>query len=152
MSSMIDVFEVRQRIAADHALLRSLIHALIAVSRITARDERHRVVIQGMLGQLFSEVERHFDFERERIVPLLREVDAWGPARAEQLEKDHEERRTVLVALVEDADDGARSLDELADEILWFVERFEQEMSAEERLLLEAEALGAEPVVDQVDG
>lgn len=152
MSSMIETLEVRQRIATDHAMLRSLIRALIAVSRAAERDEQQRPVIRDVLGQLCCEVERHFRFEEEFIVPLIREVDAWGPARAEQLCKEHEEQRAVLVALAEDAEEGVRNVEDLAEEIVWFFQRFEREMAEEEQRLLDAETLGAEPIVDQIDG
>lgn len=152
MSSMIDTLEVRQRIASDHALLRSLSRALIAVSRTCAADESQRQVIRDVLAQLCCEVDRHFQFEEEAILPLMREMDAWGPARVEQLCAEHEQQKAVLLALAEDAEDGARNIEELADEVVWFFERFEQEMAAEERRLLEAEVIGAEPIVDQIDG
>ena len=152
MSSMIDTSEVRQRVAADHALLRSLSRALIALSRACEHDESQRKVIRDVLEQLCCELERHFQYEEEVIHPLMREVDAWGPARVEQRCKEHEQQRAVLVALAEDAEDGARNIDDLTEEMVWFFQRFEQEMEEEEHRLLDAEALGAEPVVDQIDG
>ena len=152
MSSMIDTLEVRQRIASDHALLRSLSRALIAMSRACDRDENQRQVIRDVLSQLCCEVERHFRFEEEVILPLMREMDAWGPARVEQLCAVHEQQRAVLIALAEDAEDGERNIDDLAEEMVWFFERFEQEMAAEEQRLLDAEVIGAEPIIDQIDG
>jgi len=152
MTSMIATLEVRQRIAADHALLRSLIRALIAVTRAAERDEKQRPVLRDVLGQLCGEVERHFRYEEEFIVPLIREMDAWGQARAERFCKEHEEQRAVLSALTEDAEDGVRNVDDLADEIVWFFKRFEQDMAEEEQRLLSAEVIGAEPTIDQIDG
>src|SRR5689334_8904249 len=101
MTSMISALEVRQRIAADHALLRSLIRALIAVSQAAERDESQRAIIRDVLGQLCCELERHFDYEEEVIVPLMRDVDAWGPARVEQLCKEHDHQREVLDAIAD---------------------------------------------------
>lgn len=152
MSSMIAALEVRQRITSDHALLRSLIQALIAVSRAAQEDEGQRPAIQDVLGQLCGEVERHFQYEEEFIVPLMREMDAWGPARVERFCKEHEEQRAVLCALAEDAQEGARNVEDLADEIVWFFQRFEQDMAEEEERLLNAETIGAEPIIDQIDG
>jgi len=152
MSSMIDTLEVRQRIASDHALLRSLSRALVAMSQACQHDEKQRQVIRVILSQLCCEVERHFRFEEEVILPLMREMDAWGPARAEQLCAVHEQHRAVLVALAEDADSGDRNIDDLAEELVWFFERFEREMAAEEQCLLDAEVIGAEPIIDQIDG
>jgi len=139
LSSMIARVEIRKRISSDHAVLRSLCRALIAVARAAERDEKHRPVIRDVLGQLCTEVERHFQYEEEVIVPLMREVDAWGPVRVERLFQEH-------------AEDGVRNVEDLADEVVWFFQRFEQDMADEEERLLNAEALGAEPRVDQIDG
>ncbi len=152
MTSMITADDVRQRIAGDHSILRSLIRALIAVTRAAEHDEKQRPAIRDVLHQLSTEVERHFRYEEELIVPLLREVDAWGPARAERFCREHEEQRAVLCALASDAEDGVREVDDLADEIVWFFQRFEQDMAEEEQRLLSAEVIGAEPIVDQIDG
>lgn len=152
MSSMIASMDIRKRISTDHAVLRGLCRALVAVARAAERNEEHRPVIRDVLGQLCAEVERHFQYEEEVIVPLIREVDAWGPVRVERLFQVHAEQRSVLVALASDAEDGGRNADDLADEVVWFFQRFEQEMADEEERLLNAEALGAEPYVDQIDG
>lgn len=152
MSSMNDRIEVRQRIASDHAVLRSLIRALIAVTRTRERDQRQRSVIRDVLGQLRDEVDRHFEYEERVLVPLMRGMGPCGPARAEQFCRDHAEQRAVIVALIEDAQDGGRDVEDLACEIVWFFERFEQDMAEEEQRLLSAEAIGAEPIIDQIDG
>jgi hypothetical protein len=147
---MIEALDVRRRISEDLALLRSLTRALIAVAQ--AADERQRPIIRDVLCQLCSEVERYFAFEQEVVMPILRDVDAWGPVRVERLCREHDEQRSVLVALAENADDSAHRVQDLADELVWFFERFEQEIAEEEDELLSAEAIGAEPRVDQVDG
>ena len=152
MSSMIAADDVRARISTELALLRSLTQALLSVARSAEHDERQRQVLRDVLAHVCAEVERHFEYEEEIIAPLLREVDAWGAVRVEQLLKAHEEQRLVLVALVEDADDGMLDIEDLVDEIVWFFQRFEQEMVAEEERLLSAESVGAEPLVDQIDG
>lgn len=152
MSSLIAKTEMRRRISTDHALLRSLCRALISVARAAERDERQGPAIRDVLSQLCSEVERHFQYQEEVIVPLLRDVDAWGPVRVEHLFQHHAEQRSVLVALAEDARDGIRTVEDLADEVVSFFRRFEQEMAEEEARLLSAESIGAEPAVDQIDG
>jgi hemerythrin len=152
MSSMIATSEVRDRISTDHALLRSLTEAVISVARAAEHDERQRPAIRDVLCRVCVEVERHFQFEEEVIAPLLREVDAWGPVRVESLFQAHAEQRSVLIALVEEAQDGVRNVEDLAEEIVWFFRRFDREMAEEAARLLDAETLGAEPYVDQIDG
>ena len=152
MSSMIAKSEVRRRITTDLVLLRDLCRALIAVARSAERDERQRPAIRDVLGQVCTAVDQHFQYEEDVIAPLLLEVDAWGPVRVERLFQEHAEQRSILIALAEDAQDGVRSLEDLADEIVWFFRRFEQEITDGEMRLLAAEALGAEPMIDQIDG
>ncbi|HVJ90737.1 MAG TPA: hemerythrin domain-containing protein [Labilithrix sp.] len=149
-SPLISTLKVRERIADDLALIRGLTRGLLAFVQVA--DERQRAVIVDVLAQLSSEMERHYAYEREVIVPLLRDVDAWGPVRVEQLCKEHEEQQSVLLALTEDAHDGTRPVEDLAEEIVWFFQRFEQEILDEEDRLLGAEVIGAEPLVDQIDG
>jgi iron-sulfur cluster repair protein YtfE (RIC family) len=152
MSSMIEALEVRRRISTDLAVLRSLTRALVQVARAAEQDERQRPLICDVLAQLCSEVNRHFAYEEEFVVPLLRDTDAWGPVRVEQLCKEHDEQRSVLVTLAADAQGQARNVEELTDEIEWFFTRFERAMSDEEDGLLNAESVGAEPCIDQIDG
>jgi hemerythrin len=129
--------DVRARIASDHALLRGLMGELVAAARAAARDEKQRPVVRELIAQLRDEAERHFAYEDRALAPLLR------GARAEAMEKDHEAQRAMFVALAEDAEDGARVIEALVEEILWFVRRFEQDMETEEERLLTPEALGA---------
>ena len=54
------------------------------------------------------------------------------------MSKEHEEQRTTLRAIAEDAQDGVRTIDDLTEEIRWFFRRFEQDMNDEEERLLSA--------------
>ncbi len=137
-SSMVVAFEIRQRIARDHALLRSLTRALLGAARAAEQDEKQRYVIREILGQLLDETDRHFEYEERTAAPLLREAATWGPICAHRMAEEHEEQRTTLRALAEDAEDGVRSIAELTDEIRWFFRRFEQDMSDEEERLTSA--------------
>jgi iron-sulfur cluster repair protein YtfE (RIC family) len=152
MSSLIEQVEVRRRLATDLAVLRSLTRALLQVAHAAEQDERQRSLICDVLARLCSEANRHFAYEEEMIGPILRDVDAWGPVRVEQLYSEHEQQRRVLSSLANDAEAPSRNVGELAGEIEWFFDRFERLISDEEDGLLNAESLGAEPYVDQIDG
>lgn len=151
MGSLIEQSEVRRRLAGDLALLRSLSRALAFVMRAAEQDERHRPLLCDVLSRLRAEANRHFAYQEETVGPLLRDVDAWGDARVEQLCREHEEHRGALALLANDAETGARAVDDLVGEVEWFFDRFERLM-CEEDGLLEAESPGAEPSVDQIDG
>ena len=136
--SMVLALELRERIARDHALLRSLTRALLGAAKAAEADEKQRYVIREILAQLLDETERHFAYEERITAPLLRRAEVWGPICAQRMTKEHDEQRTTLRAIAEDAQDGVRTIDELTEEIRWFFRRFEQDMSDEEERLLSA--------------
>lgn len=145
--------EARVRILSDHDRLRVLMTRVSASAADALRDMSHRPKVRDALAALRGELEDHLDYEEDVLVPLLRGADAWGPARAENLLKDHSGQRALLVALTEDARDDVRSPEALAEEIAWFVQSFERDMCDEEATFLNAEALGEEIfVLDQIAG
>lgn len=154
MASPIEVAEhVRQRVLAEHALLRGLLEALAVATRLAASDEKQRPNVRGLLAHVRSEVERHLAYEDEALVPILRDADAWGAVRVELMTKEHEQQRILVCALVEDAEDGVRRIDELCEEISWFVQSFLEDMAREEQRILTPDALGEEIVpIEQIDG
>ena len=137
-SAMVWALEVRERIGREHALLRSLTRALLGVAKAAAQDEKQRYVLRDILGQLTAEAQSHFDYEEQVAGALLQKAGTWGPICAKRMAKEHDEQRTILLALLEDAQDGVRSIEELTDEITWFFRRFEQDMNDEEERLLSA--------------
>ncbi len=138
LPSSMRALEIRERIGREHALLRSLTRALLGAARAAEQDEKQRYVIREILTQLIAEIERHFAYEESAAGPLLRGADTWGPICADRMAKEHDEQRTTLRALAEDAQDGVRTIGELADEIGWFFRRFEQDMNDEEDRFLSA--------------
>lgn len=148
---MIEALEVRERLSSGLAVLRALSRALVAIARAAQRDEAQRRYVRDVIEQLSFEMDRHFSYEEKNVVPLLRDVDAWGPVRVDRLIREHEEQRELLLALAEDAMDEGTDVVNLAEEIVWFNRRFEERMYDEEQLLY-AESIGAEPYVDQIDG
>ncbi len=149
MSALISKDDLRRRITTDHAVLRSLCRALVSVARASESDDSQLPVLKDVLRQLTTELERHFAFEEDVIVPLMKHDDAWGPVRVELLHRDHADQRAILRAVLAGVDSGVR---EVSHQLVRFFQRFEQDMDDEEARLLSAESLGAEPRVDQVDG
>lgn len=152
MSSLIEQLEIRRRLAKDLSVLRNLTRALLQIARAAEQDEQQRSLVCDVLTRLCSEANRHFAYEEENVAPILREVDAWGPVRVEQLCKEHDEQRSVLVGLANDAQGARRNSSDLTVEIEWFFDRFERLMTEEEDGLLNAESPGADPSIDQTDG
>lgn len=152
MSSMIAQGEIRDRVTTELTMLRDLCRALVTVARMVEHGATRREAIREVLEQVCSAVEEHFRYEEEVIAPLLREVDPWGPARVERLLQEHSEQLGNVLGLAQDARADVRNVDDLADEVVVFFRRFEQEIVDQEMRLLSTEVLGAEPAVDQIDG
>jgi hemerythrin-like domain-containing protein len=152
-SPFIAAEEARSHITNEHAVLRSLCRALVDAAQTAVLDENQGQYVRDVLDQLCTEIEKHLDYEERVLIPILRDADAWGPVRVEQLSKEHAEQRAFLFGLLEDAQEGMRDIGALADEIICFAARFEQDMEEEEERLLNADALGERMVVvDQIDG
>lgn len=153
MSSIPTAEAIRKRILSDHDRLLDLVCRLKAEASEARRDERAAARVRDSLIQLGAELGAHLAYEETVLVPLLTEVDTWGPLRAEHLLKDHVGQRAVLSALIDDAGPGGRSIDALSDELTSFVDTFVQDMRDEEATFLNTEAMGDELVVgDQVHG
>jgi iron-sulfur cluster repair protein YtfE (RIC family) len=143
----------RSRILSDHAVLRELLRRVASHARAASEEETHRPRVRDALAELRAKLEAHLSFEEAVLVPLLETADAWGQVRVADMAKDHAGQRALLVALTEDAGDGARSMTALAEELVWFVECLERDIRDEEEKLLSSTALGEETVVvDQTDG
>ena len=135
---VVAAFQVRERIGREHSLLRGLARALVGAAKAAEKDEKERYVIREILRQLLDEMDRHFAYEESVAAPLLQRAEGWGPICARRMAREHEDQRTTLCALAEDAEDGVRTIEELTEEIRWFFRRFEQDMSDEEERLASA--------------
>jgi iron-sulfur cluster repair protein YtfE (RIC family) len=157
-SAFIDTSEVRERILAEHRLLRTMISNVATTAEETLRHREQQPHLCAALATLRSAIERHLDYEERVLAPVLLRADAWGPVRAAHMTTEHAGQRALLLALTllavtEDAGGGVRSATGLVDEIQGFVQSFERNMREQEAMLLSAEALGEEVVVvDQIDG
>lgn len=148
-----DAADARERILAEHALLRGLMTDLASLGRAVVHDEKLRPDVRRALAKLRAELERHLRFEETMLVPLLRDADAWGSVRVESMTKEHAEHHAVLLALSEDAGEGIRTVETLSDEMAWFVQSLERHMREEEATLLSEEALGDGSIVrDEIGG
>lgn len=150
---VMDACHARSRILSDHATLRELLRRVASHARTAAGEETARHRLRDVLAELRKKLEQHLTFEDVFLAPLLRDADAWGEVRVDDMTRDHAGQRAILVALTEDAADGSRSITAVAEELDWFASCLERDMREEEEKLLSAAALGEETVaVDQTDG
>ena len=134
--------EVRQRILDDHQLIAIMVSE---IRDLALRLEAGEKELAGKLrerGQiLFDRFCQHIDLEDTILIDALREADAWGKERADELENEHQEQREVLTYLL------ARLLDPTQPEILMvhdllnFTEWLREDMKHEEETLLHKDLL-----------
>lgn len=138
--------EVRDLVGRQHVQLRIL---------FTTVDEACRAALDGgpvdptrLVLKLVRAVWDHIAFEDRLLLPTLREIDSWGPARADAVAADHAHQRDQLSALRQLAQKGSAVESALA--ALRLVDDLRADMDAEERDLLAPELLRDDVVaVDQ---
>ena len=105
---------VRQLILQDHERIR------LGIAAMHEAAESAQAGVCGALERLREETDRfcarflrHLDLEEAVLVPALREVDAWGDARADVILNEHAVQRITIETLVEDLRAGETSGQEL---------------------------------------
>lgn len=97
--------EVRARIRAEHIRIHSLLDDIerVATKVETSSDEdagRLRAWIRGLGDALHA----HLALEEEILVPLVREADGFGEARADEMLREHAEQRATIESILGDLD------------------------------------------------
>lgn len=143
--------EVRSRVLAEHVWLSQKISRLeSSADRCLCGTPGELPRLQAMLGDLFGSLRRHLSTEEEILLPLLRQVDAWGDLRAEQVRRDHEAQRREMQDLERVAETAPP--EELADAALELCATLREDMDTEERVTLSPRVLRDDVVaVDQLD-
>jgi hypothetical protein len=104
----------------DHARIRSFIREVDRVAIAVAAGEVHRVPrLRDLAAQLYRIVAEHVGHEEMAILPFLRQIDAWGPVRCEQLKTDHAAQLDTLRRATEDLDFGAEDLGRSVQSMCW---------------------------------
>ncbi|MGF1466379.1 MAG: hemerythrin domain-containing protein [Sandaracinaceae bacterium] len=134
--------QVREKILAEHAKLRTRIGELRAVldevgdAAASTRDDLRRSVLD-----LLTALEAHIDHEDEVLLPTLRTIDAWGEERARRLGAEHAEQRTWIAE--QRAKIGAGPIRVAA--VRAFLDRLEKDMEVEEASSLSPDLLTEYP-------
>jgi iron-sulfur cluster repair protein YtfE (RIC family) len=105
---------------------------------------------EAVAQAFYRDLREHIDFEDDLLAPVLRELDAWGGVRADQLTQHHREQRQQLRILAE------RSPSEppqgLANLLEVLIDDLRTDMAYEEREVLSADLLHDDLVTDCEDG
>ena len=127
---------VRQRILREHGSLRGMLNELRAlVLALQGGDESQLGRVRSLAESLREELLAHVDLEDAMLAPTLREADAWGPARADDLLRHHKEQRVELSSL-HPIHTSTLDASALAEKLKLFIHGLELDMQHEESDLL----------------
>jgi hemerythrin HHE cation binding domain-containing protein len=91
------VGNVRARVLAEHARIRAIIGDVDRLATAAAAGE-HRCIepLREHAARLYRILTEHIDHEDAVLAPIIRTIDAWGPVRFEQMQRDHAGQRVAL--------------------------------------------------------
>jgi hemerythrin-like domain-containing protein len=132
--------QVRSLILDEHAVIRDVLEEIDqTLGEMTRR-------VPGSVGRLRAELRtlcdtflRHLSHEEMVLRPLLAEVDAWGPARVEAMDEEHQAQRIAISSLTRLTLE--QDLDATVQRVEEFVRRLRADMDGEERQGLSPDVL-----------
>ena len=144
--------EIRSLVLAEHADLRKCLAEIEAITAhvLTGHELGERNLREVAFG-LCTGLEQHLAMEEALLLPAIREVDAWGPVRADHMQQEHQAQRAALARLLGMASDAA--IVELARTVQAFARTLIEDMKLEEKELLNPNLLRDDVVsIDQFVG
>ena len=108
-------------------------------ARLEADGPGVRALALEHVEGLYRALRDHIDFEDHLLAPALREIDAWGPVRADELLEHHARQRLEIAVLAERS--GAESATGLARLIASLVSDLRADMTHEDCDMLSADLL-----------
>ena len=142
--------EIRERILAQHAQLRTQLDALEkAAAELEADGDMGPVkaAAKDVHDRLFAHVKE----EEQLLVPALREADGFGPVRVDALRQEHREQRELLDGICLGVLD-AHSSAEVKERVDDLVRRIREDMEEEERTHLDPNLLKDDLVTTSFGG
>jgi hypothetical protein len=135
---------VRERILAEHAELRRLLHRLLVAARsIVALETMSEIELRGAITAVALKFDQHFWMEEKHLIPLL------AAAQATLVVDEHRQQREIVFALLSEATAGVKCGAALADDARWLVDSLMKDIHDEDQFLLgldgDAAASGAAP-------
>ena len=138
--------QVRSLILDEHAILRNILEEIEeALGEMTRRVPGAVRRLRASLRTFQDAFLRHLSHEETVLRPLLKDVDAWGPARVETMDEEHRTQRAAIaelsrLALDQDVDGTIQHIEE-------FVRRLRADMDGEEQHALSEEVLRDDIIV-----
>ena len=134
--------EVRQRILDDHQLIKIIVSEVRDLAlRIQVGEEYLSERLRERARNLYERFCQHIDLEDVILVGALRDADAGGEERAEELRNEHREQREVLTYLLERLLDPTQPPILIVNDLLNFTAWLRDDMQHEEETILHEDLL-----------
>ena len=143
---MISTETIRRHVLGAHARLRDRSALLTRDALESARESGH---LRGLIVELFAILGECDVLEERELVPLLSDVDAWGPARVERLRECHARHKNALAVLARELVCGPPVPADVVERFEQIIGALLQDLDEEEVELREAEELEDLPVVSE---
>jgi len=135
--------EARLRCLAQHEWLRAMLMQTRTLARRFLAGEPVERSLETSLRRLRRAYTAHNAFEFSVLEPMLRDTDAWGPARVARMIEEHGAEHEALEELL------AGTTQEVAMRFDEFDELVDAHMTAEERTFLSVQVLHDDPEIAQ---
>jgi hemerythrin-like domain-containing protein len=138
--------QVRSLILDEHAVIRDVLEEIDqTLGEMTRRVPGSVGRLRATLRTLCDTFLRHLSHEEMVLRPLLAEVDAWGPARVEAMDEEHQAQRIAISSLTRLTLE--QDLDATVQRVEEFVRRLRADMECEERQGLSPDVLRDDIIV-----
>jgi iron-sulfur cluster repair protein YtfE (RIC family) len=138
--------QVRSLILDEHTILRNVLEDIEdSLGEMTRRVPGAVRRLRASLRTFQDAFLRHLSHEETVLRPLLKDVDAWGPARVEAMDEEHCAQRAALAELSRLALD--QDLDCTVMRVEEFIRRLRADMDGEEQRALSEEVLRDDIIV-----
>jgi iron-sulfur cluster repair protein YtfE (RIC family) len=143
--------QVRKRILQEHEELRGVLISVEATAKRVLGGDREAVqMLRHLCRALHVALSAHLDLEDAVLAPALRDTDAFGPDRADELLEHHAQQRQILHEVLSQNPADPAGARRMAEAVLELVAVLRADMDHEDKHLLDPRLLKDDPIV--VDG
>ncbi len=132
--------QVRRRILEEHVQLRRQLDALETAANALSEGRIPLANVTETARGVLTNLVEHTQLEDAIVAPSLRDIDAWGPTRADRLIEHHMQQREQLASIVLTYEESAE-LSRVARLTLAWIEDVRLDMQHEEREMLNSNLL-----------
>ena len=94
--------EIRELLLRDHESLRAELSKLeVDLTRVTGDGVDGKLKVRAQLDHVLDSLRKHSERSLRLLKPVIVDLDAWGPLRAEQIDKEHEELDALATRFAE---------------------------------------------------